>query len=415
MNEFAGIEIDNFAIQLQGAKPKEIGASGYDLVIVDYHSKADVDVMSARPGDDRQIISYMSIGEAEDYRSYWKPAWDSNHPSWIDEENPNWPGNYQVKFWDPNWQSLIFGNKDAYLDKIIKAGFDGVFLDTIDTYAYYGGSNSKAAADMVTFVAKISQYAKSIDPDFKIIAQNSEPLLKNATYLNAIDAVSKESLFYNSGKPNSQQDVNWSLSYLKPAHDVGKTIFNIEYVTGQTAVDAAFNKGADQGFLSYVGPLNLNKLAAPHTAEIGSGVKAAMQEQTTIIVHASGDHYLGAPQMIVSVDGKTIATKTVEAVHANNQWQDFTFKLNLSSGADEVSVAFTNDAYDGAANKDRNLWVDYIEVDGLRLDSTDAVYERSNGSHLPGTDALMSKGALVFDTSETAGIVGTAVDHSDWL
>jgi cysteinyl-tRNA synthetase len=525
MSQFGGSAVANFAVQLQGVKPGEIGASEYDLVIVDYHSKADVDVMRARPGEDRQVISYMSVGEAEQYRSYWKSTWNNNPPGWIDEENPNWPGSYRVKFWDANWQSLIFGNQDAYLDKIIKAGFDGVFLDTIDTYAYYGGPNSKAAADMVAFVAKISQYAKAINPDFKVIAQNSEPLLKSAAYLSAIDGVSKESLFYNAGKPNAQQDIDWSLSYLKPAYEAGKAIFNIEYVTGQSAINAAFEKAADQGFLNYVGPRLLDTLSEVHetpaavilenalpigrddmvtvlagapsvvkvlandhdadadklhlttvskpahgtaainpdgtvtykssasysgsdrftytvaddrggkdTAEVVVEVKTPIQlQQSTITVHASADHYLGAPQMRVSVDGKSVAARTVEAAHAKNQWQDFTFKANLPNGADEVSVAFTNDAYGGIAGKDRNLWVQYIEVNGVRLASTDAVYERSSGSHQLGTSALTHKGALVFDVSDilghgsgaavtslgavhdtTVGILGAAGDTNVW-
>jgi cysteinyl-tRNA synthetase len=75
----------------------------------------------------------MSIGEAEDYRYYWNPEWKTNQPSWLAEENPDWPGSYKVRYWDKYWQKIIYG----YLDKILTAGFDGVYLDIIDAFQYF--------------------------------------------------------------------------------------------------------------------------------------------------------------------------------------------------------------------------------------------------------------------------------------
>ena len=47
-------------------------------------------------GGKRLVLAYMSIGEAEDYRYYWQKDWERNKPSWLDAENPDWPGNYKV-------------------------------------------------------------------------------------------------------------------------------------------------------------------------------------------------------------------------------------------------------------------------------------------------------------------------------
>ena len=79
----------------------------------------------------------MSIGEAEDYRYYWESDWDNNPPEWIAFENADWPGNYVVKYWNKDWQNIIFGNKNSYLKKILDAGFDGVYLDIIDAFEYF--------------------------------------------------------------------------------------------------------------------------------------------------------------------------------------------------------------------------------------------------------------------------------------
>lgn len=79
----------------------------------------------------------MSIGEAEDYRYYWKSDWSNNKPAWMDKENPNWSGNFKVKYWEKDWQDILFGNDDSYLEKVLDAGFDGVYLDIIDAFEFY--------------------------------------------------------------------------------------------------------------------------------------------------------------------------------------------------------------------------------------------------------------------------------------
>jgi cysteinyl-tRNA synthetase len=88
-------------------------------------------------GGERKLICYMSIGEAESYRPYWKPFWNVTPPSFLLGEDPDWVNNYTVKYWDPNWQSIICGNSDSYLDKIVNAGFDGVYLDLVSEYEYF--------------------------------------------------------------------------------------------------------------------------------------------------------------------------------------------------------------------------------------------------------------------------------------
>lgn len=117
----------------------------YDVVLIDAFDMND-DMLSAsnisemkrkKNGGKRLVISYMSIGEAEDYRYYWKSDWENNAPSWLDAENPDWPGNYKVKYWEKEWQDIIFGNNDSYLKKILDAGFDGVYLDIIEAFEYY--------------------------------------------------------------------------------------------------------------------------------------------------------------------------------------------------------------------------------------------------------------------------------------
>ena len=144
-------EIKNFLYlldhQAYGTKQDFIDAvsgTNYDLLITDLFfdeqefSSTDVNNLRIKAnGGKRLVVAYMSIGEAEDYRYYWNSDWETNPPSWLKGENPNWEGNYKVEYWDTNWQQIIFGNNTSYVKKILDAGFDGVYLDIIDAFEYF--------------------------------------------------------------------------------------------------------------------------------------------------------------------------------------------------------------------------------------------------------------------------------------
>jgi len=76
--------VKNWGIQLRLMDVDRISASPFDLVVVDYapyrhlnfefpFTPADVHKMQHSPtGKRRLVLAYLSIGEAEDYRFYWK-------------------------------------------------------------------------------------------------------------------------------------------------------------------------------------------------------------------------------------------------------------------------------------------------------------------------------------------------------
>lgn len=118
--------------------------TNYDLIIIDMYCKGEplsaADVASLKVkknGAARMVFAYMSVGEAEDYRTYWQPAWSKSPPGWIQEQNPDWPGNFKVRYWVCDWKKILFGSPDSYLDMILDKGFDGAFLDVIDAFEYF--------------------------------------------------------------------------------------------------------------------------------------------------------------------------------------------------------------------------------------------------------------------------------------
>jgi len=64
-----------------------IAATNHDLIITDLYFQGTEELTSddinslktKQNGGTRLVIAYMSIGEAENYRTYWQSDWDTNH------------------------------------------------------------------------------------------------------------------------------------------------------------------------------------------------------------------------------------------------------------------------------------------------------------------------------------------------
>lgn len=140
-------EVENFLalinpwrFESKQAFVQALAQTSYDAVVIDrcYEDTAltvdDVNALKLKAnGGVRLVLCYLSIGEAEDYRSYWDPSWSTHPPAWLLDENPDWPGNYPVAFWHSQWQAIVLQMMDAAL----AAGFDGVYLDRVDVYEQF--------------------------------------------------------------------------------------------------------------------------------------------------------------------------------------------------------------------------------------------------------------------------------------
>ncbi len=114
--------------------------TNYDLLLIEvsyaniFFNREQIEGLKVKKnGGKRIVIAYLSIGEAEDYRFYWKKEWDKNKPDWIVSENENWSGNYIVEYWNPEWKKII----KEYQKKLDEIGVDGYLLDTLDSYSYF--------------------------------------------------------------------------------------------------------------------------------------------------------------------------------------------------------------------------------------------------------------------------------------
>lgn len=259
--------------QLQNPSPPAVQRSGFKAAVLDY-SRDGTDATMLRAAQVRKLarkgittLAYLSIGEAENYRFYWNDAWiyhtNTNRrtpfaPSWLGRTNPDWRGNYKVRYWDPAWRDEVLR---PYLDRILAQGFRGVYLDIIDAYYYwalpksYGparetfqpgdprGDEAEAARRMIELVEWIANYTRSHgSPRFLVFPQNAEEILsydRDGRYVRAISGIGVEDLFYNETRHQPASETNYRLKFLRELRAAKKQVLCVDYVDTGNRSDAS--------------------------------------------------------------------------------------------------------------------------------------------------------------------------------
>lgn len=235
---------------LQNIDIDRLRESSFDIVVIDYardghdataFSKTEI---AALQSSGKRVLAYFSIGEAEEYRFYWEDDWTVGSPSFIDKENPNWPGNFKVKYWEEIWWEKAL---EPYLRRIVAAGYDGVYLDIVDAYYYYGSRDGDGrnedrltlmADRMIDLIVRIERFGREHATGvFDVCIQNGLSIIeaaaptKAAALLETISYAALESLFFNT----TPETRNYRLGLLGPYYQNGITILNVEYITAGKA------------------------------------------------------------------------------------------------------------------------------------------------------------------------------------
>jgi cysteinyl-tRNA synthetase len=176
-------------------------------------------------GVDPLILAYVDVGQAEDWRWYWEPGWEIGDPEWIVGGDPNdWEGNYPVAYWYPTWEDIVIHGYEgrSHVEETLDAGFDGIYMDWVEAFSDesvidkvqedFGltrpAARQRAATLMLEFISKIRSYARSIDPDYLIVAQNASDLydFDPSEYAAVIDGIALEAIWFDGVNEDGDGD-----------------------------------------------------------------------------------------------------------------------------------------------------------------------------------------------------------------
>lgn len=230
---------------------------GIDLAIV------DPDAISPKnyPSLKTKFLGYVSVGEAEVYRSYWPQIQGKD---FIVEKNPVWKDAHLVDIRSQHWRKLLL---NEIIPSVLQKGFQGVFLDTIDTAIYLEDKDpiqfkgSKKA--MVKFVKTI----KKKFPGILILPNNGLEILEE--YGEIVHGVVVEDLYtqYDFSKKVSRETPNEIIEYKEKILDKfqslhKKPVFNILYEksVNEPLAHKAIRRCLMKGYSWYLTTVDLTNL-----------------------------------------------------------------------------------------------------------------------------------------------------------
>ena len=300
-----GIEISTWMYQIQwldnNAAIDELDATLYDMLVVEpgynfttdvYDTNYLVSSLKQKPnGDERLLLAYIDIGQAEDYRTYWEVSWEPptetspGIPNFIVTNDPDgWEGNYPVAYWDTRWQDIWLGD-GGIIQRLAEFGFDGVYLDWVEAYdddkvreaALAQGRNTEN--EMMLFIERIGNLGRSINSNFLVVPQNAPYLLdvNPSFYTSIIDALATEDTwFYGEGdvpweSPNAgdltggerhagdYSTVN-RIAQNQEYLDLGIPVFSVDYCISESNATQTYINALENGFIPLVTRVSLTNI-----------------------------------------------------------------------------------------------------------------------------------------------------------
>ena len=294
-------------VNLEPGTVARIIDSEYDMVVLDFipseenntdYPMAEVIAQLHNAPRPKLVIAYIDTGQAENYRTYWQADWGIGNPEWIVGADPDgWEGNYPVAYWYDEWRD-IWLEKNGYLQAIVNAGFDGVYLDWVEAYSdenvmnFAAQDNVNPKQEMIWWVMDIADFTRRQKPGFIVIAQNAAELAANDDYVDVISAIAQEQVWFDGGAdneppgdcplPRTEAEVDTAayrdslspecrrqydeypdstlhvsseayLADLTVAQNKGLPIFTVDYALDPANVDWVFQTARELGFVPFVG------------------------------------------------------------------------------------------------------------------------------------------------------------------
>lgn len=266
--------IRDWAYQLQnypGGRLDQLAAGPYQLVVIDLARDADTGYFTSAEiarvrATGKRVLAYFEIGSIENFRPEYRVL-RRKAPGLIANEWPEWPGEYFVRYYDERWWSMVV---EPRVDRALRAGFDGVYLDTPLAYEQLsragarGRDRAALARDMTALIVRISRYAKARHPGFLIVPQNSPELRHRPGYTEAIDGIGMEELFYEATDERCTRDYcAENLADTRALRAAGKLVLGVDYATRPADVRAACARYGSERFAGTVTVLDLDRTSPP--------------------------------------------------------------------------------------------------------------------------------------------------------
>ncbi len=167
----------------------------------------------------KTLLGYISLGEVEQHR-----PWFDRVKGWglLSAENPNWPGSFYVDVRDKRWVKLVV---EELVPSILRQGFDGIFLDTLDNPPHLERTDAKRWAGMTEGAARLVRAIRANWPSIRIMQNRAYEILPDVA--GALDYALGESVY-----------AGWDFAAKKPHLQTEEDYrFQVEVLTGAKRIN----------------------------------------------------------------------------------------------------------------------------------------------------------------------------------
>lgn len=156
----------------------------YDLVVFESDRHPPIEPLIDRG---KKVVGYISLGEVNETRGYFAEV---KGEGILLGENENWKGSYFVDVRDPRWTRRVV---EELVPQILRRGFQGIFIDTMDNPGHLERLDAKANAGMLEAGARLIRTLRRNFPKMTIVLNRGYDLLPSVE--RDIDMVLGESVY----------------------------------------------------------------------------------------------------------------------------------------------------------------------------------------------------------------------------
>ncbi len=201
------------------------------------------------------VVSYLNIGAAETFRSYWNQA-----QAYILKAYEGWPDEYWMDASNPGWRNLIV---NTVAPQLIAKGVDGFYLDNIDLVDEYPNR-----PDIRAGIVELVRELRAKYPGKLIIAQNGLTVYgdtgsdgkKFYQYLNASANEEVNSTYEGGYHALPTADSDAIVQELEGWKAKGLTIYTLDYAITDSLASYDYTRSQNDGFHPYVADKELDKV-----------------------------------------------------------------------------------------------------------------------------------------------------------
>jgi uncharacterized protein (TIGR01370 family) len=140
----------------------------YRLVVLDSQHHPSVRALADRG---KMVLGYISLGEVEQHRDWFAEV---KAEGLLLMENKSWPGSYFVDVRDPRWTRRVI---EELVPRILRHGFHGLFLDTLDNPPHLERSDPEKYRGMTAAAAALVRALRLHYPNIRLMMNRGYELL----------------------------------------------------------------------------------------------------------------------------------------------------------------------------------------------------------------------------------------------